>query len=877
MYAPMEGGCVCITRNMQYAMSETRPKLEETLPSWPPTSFPPASTLQPRSAMPRLLFGSLPADLTTAGLTELLANPPKGISAPAALDHTTPRPTDVKVLLNQLGRSRRMAFVGYKSQEQAAWIKDVWEGTWVDGRAGGGTGSRVSVEWAKGIEPSTKTRASAQNDPSTSSSPADYPPKKKTKLEAAEKPQDSQFAEFMSLSHPRKNKSLVHEIMELSIPQQPTTNAAAPPQPEPEDPPTENQPPLDGSSSSRSSSPPPVIGDDEDITDKEYLARRMKRKLADTVDLQPDPKEPSSESKEWDQEEEDLAENGDQKAAPDDQQQSKKPHDGSKPPEPAVASDETTILESGRLFLRNLAFSVTEEEIRALFEPFGNVAQVHILLDHERKPKGLGYVSFSRSSDALEAYRKLDQSDFQGRLLHILPAVTRNSRADPASKPHNSVKMEQDAKRKLESSKQFNWATLYMNSDAVASSVADRLKITKAELFNPDAQNPAVKLALAETHVINETKQFLEDSGIDVEAFEKLKSARSPTTILVKNIPYNTSTTVVKALFSEHGSVLKVLMPPSGTIAVVEMGDKEDARSAFRSLAYKRIGNSVLYLEKAPLDLWKIDPAQPDSAVVVVKESKPSKAEAEEAVGEPGSTLFVKNLSFGTSSEALASRFSSLPGYLFARIQTKPDPKNAGGPRLSMGFGFVGFRTVEAAQQGLQRMQGCCLDGHSLALKFAKQGREEEEEEEEKKGELAGGKKSKTTSKLMIKNLPFEISRKELSELFGVYGKLKSVRLPKKLDRKSRGFGFVEFHTKKEAAEALKSLRFSHLLGRHLVIEYAHDEADAKALDLHRLRADQSALLTLQTPTPYQKKKFVGLHPTDAGEDGQDVPEFLVG
>ncbi|KAA1123576.1 Multiple RNA-binding domain-containing protein 1 [Puccinia graminis f. sp. tritici] len=809
--------------------------------------------------MPRLLFSSLPADLTTAGLTEILSNPPTGISPPSSLNHTTPRPTDVKVLLSQLGRSRRMAFVGYKSQEQAAWIKDVWEGVWVDGRSGRGTGSRISVEWAKGIEECGKTRGVPQNTTSTNS-----PPKKKTKLEPSEKPQDSQFAEFMSLSNPRKNKSLVHEIMELAVPTpqqpEPQSNKATVPHLQSEITTTEepNLPPID--SSSRSSSPPPVIGDDEDITDKEYLARRMKRKLTDTVELQPELEKTSPESKEWEQ---DVGENGD-KNEPSVDQQANIPDDLSgKPPEPVVPSDEATILESGRLFLRNLAFSVTEEEIRAIFEPFGNVAQVHILLDHERKPKGLGYVSYSRSSDALEAYRKLDQSDFQGRLLHILPAVTRNPRGESstsASKAHNTVKMEQDAKRKLESSKQFNWATLYMNSDAVASSVADRLKISKAELFNPDAQNPAVKLALAETHVINETKQFLEDNGIDVEAFEKLKSARSPTTILVKNIPYNTSTNVIKALFSEHGSVLKVLMPPSGTIAVVEMGDKEDTKSAFRSLSYKRIGNSVLYLEKAPLDLWKIDPAKPEVATAQeTSQAKPSSKEEKES-GEPGSTLFVKNLSFGTTSDALASRFSNLTGYLFSRIQTKPDPKNAE-HRLSMGFGFVGFRTVDSAQQALQRMQGCYLDGHTLELKFAKRGREEEEKEEKA---LDGEKGKKTaTNKLLIKNLPFEINKKELYELFGVYGKLKSIRLPKKLDRKSRGFGFVEYHTKKEAQEALKSLKFSHLLGRHLVIEYAND-ADS-TLDLDHLRNSQSSFLNL--PNPHQKKKFVGLNNLDDDDD----------
>lgn len=50
-------------------------------------------------------------------------------------------------------------------------------------------------------------------------------------------------------------------------------------------------------------------------------------------------------------------------------------------------------------------------------------------------------------------------------------------------------------------------------SDAVASSVADRMRIPKADILNAEngTTNPAVKLALAETHVIQETKRYLEE------------------------------------------------------------------------------------------------------------------------------------------------------------------------------------------------------------------------------------------------------------------------------------------------------------------------------------------------------------------------------
>lgn len=47
------------------------------------------------------------------------------------------------------------------------------------------------------------------------------------------------------------------------------------------------------------------------------------------------------------------------------------------------------------------------------------------------------------------------------------------------------------------------------------------------------------------------------------------------------------------------------------------------------------------------------------------------------------------------------------------------------------------------------------------------------------------------------------------------------MRLPNRADRRSRGFAFVDFSTRREAEGAMEALRHTHLLGRHLVLEWA--------------------------------------------------------
>jgi len=67
------------------------------------------------------------------------------------------------------------------------------------------------------------------------------------------------------------------------------------------------------------------------------------------------------------------------------------------------------------------------------------------------------------------------------------------------------------------------------------------------------------------------------------------------------------------------------------------------------------------------------------------------------------------------------------------------------------------------------------------------------------------------------------------------HGHLKSVRLPKKFDARTRGFAFLDFVSRREAENAYAALRHTHLLGRHLVLEWA-EEAE-QDLDVLRMKA----------------------------------------
>ncbi len=70
------------------------------------------------------------------------------------------------------------------------------------------------------------------------------------------------------------------------------------------------------------------------------------------------------------------------------------------------------------IFVGNLAFTTTEDQLRNLFEQFGTVERVAILTDRETgRSRGFGFVEMPNAEDADRAINGLNGQDFMGRAL----------------------------------------------------------------------------------------------------------------------------------------------------------------------------------------------------------------------------------------------------------------------------------------------------------------------------------------------------------------------------------------------------------------------------------------------------------------------------
>lgn len=156
------------------------------------------------------------------------------------------------------------------------------------------------------------------------------------------------------------------------------------------------------------------------------------------------------------------------------------------------------IKETGRLFLRNILYTATEEDFRNLFAPYGKLEEVHVAIDTRTgQSKGFAYVLFKNPDDAVNAFIELDKQIFQGRLLHILPADSKKThRLDEFDLKNLPLKKQRELKRKSSGAHQtFSWNSLYMNQDAVLGSVAAKLGMQKSDLIDAENSSSAVKQA----------------------------------------------------------------------------------------------------------------------------------------------------------------------------------------------------------------------------------------------------------------------------------------------------------------------------------------------------------------------------------------------
>lgn len=181
--------------------------------------------------------------------------------------------------------------------------------------------------------------------------------------------------------------------------------------------------------------------------------------------------------------------------------------------------------EEGRqLFIRELAFKVSEKDLEKKFSKYGTVETVKIPQDEKGRSKGYGFVTFSSAQEAEEAL-VLDGQEFKGRAIQISIARKPNLRYQ--------------------------------------ATVKARSNTSPAE--NGDATSPTA-MSISSTGDKNE------------------RDSRRDRTIAIVNVPDTVNATQIRSIAERHGTVTKVTIQPAHQGAILEYNDSGSAGKAALAL-----------------------------------------------------------------------------------------------------------------------------------------------------------------------------------------------------------------------------------------------------------------------------------------------------
>ncbi|KAH8829583.1 hypothetical protein DL96DRAFT_1792260 [Flagelloscypha sp. PMI_526] len=262
-------------------------------------------------------------------------------------------------------------------------------------------------------------------------------------------------------------------------------------------------------------------------------------------------------------------------------------------------------------------------------------------------------------------------------------------------------------------------------------------------------------------------------------------------TIFVSNLPYSATSIDLQTLFSDLAPVRSAFVvtdTSSGVskgVGYVSFSVREDAQMAYDQICKDGIdlnGRSlrIQWAENKPTERKERKPAA---------ESKPARVSRPTGPKDP---LAIRTVVLG-----------GLPSSIDEKVLWKKVRKCTGAVELQypvsgdVGAANVVFQTPANAADAVTKLHAHVYKGSLLSASLKK-----------RLETLPTKKKTSATpsnaSRLIVRNMPFDISEQDIRAIFLSYGPIYAITIPKDEDsQKAKGFAFVHFYSAKDAQKAM--------------------------------------------------------------------------
>ncbi|CAI8032099.1 RNA-binding protein 28 [Geodia barretti] len=465
--------------------------------------------------------------------------------------------------------------------------------------------------------------------------------------------------------------------------------------------------------------------------------------------------------------------------------------------------------EAGRtLFVRNLPYSTTDDQLASVFAEYGAVKTCFTVKDKgiTDKCKGYGYVLYEKRDDAKRA--KSGVRKVKGRLVQIVFADKRPVREERRGK----------CGEKAEEKAAIIAAETDLIDDVVESESEDSEE--GGSDYDEDLMTDGETNASSSVSRQNKPKSERREARFDAGRV-----------VVVTEVPPRLPKGKLRKKCSKYGPLEEFVYP----VATAEGDSVEGVNGSKAHVTYVNYADA----RKAVAGLKRLKLSESDNPLVAALMTREGKTVSKATLAK--SRLIVRNISFTVTPKDLCNVFGRYGDVRAVHIPRKPNG-------YMRGFAFVQFASYFEAARAVEGVNGVEVKGRPVAVDWVvpkttyevslqSLGTRKEEEEDMEAGSEEGEEENDPSKKpfrpdvhkgttIFVRNLPLDSSEEELKDLFTQFGRVRYARIV--LDKTtglSRGSAFVQFLSPASVQQCMESVESNETVllyhGRELEVSLA--------------------------------------------------------